>query len=384
MTSHFRQFLVHLFKSSPKSFRALVISTFCMVLSVTTASAGTAYPHGTAGFSIEGPAQWTPHKTASGLELSKGTALLSIENLGMTSGETAEVMELFIPGSPGRKIEKPYPGLRSSLREDGYVAEVAVLRTPFGFYLISLEQAAPDAGDQQVFENALSSFSAFPAESSGDEVATQQTQPMHYDKIVEAVSEQFFLDAEAVNRLYKKKPGLFKNFITTLKEIDALDSMLAASAEKLAAQTSWKEQTSQPNELRNLFTALRSYKVSMAMLPKGFQTISLPQDVLRQYTDRRAGQSPVQAFNTLLESKIVLEERDKVYSQLLAEKKKASDAVTGDMSKYLKGKADLYWRNRLEANYLLTLIKSQKEALINELWGQSASDLELIRNNIRP
>lgn len=152
-----QQITTTLFKRSHLLFAVAALHFIC-ALSPVTAVSGELFTHGSAGFSTELPSQWSLQTTQDGIELTKETALLSIENLDIAHGQTSEVMTLFIPGEQGKPINKPYSGLRADIRENGYAAEVVILKTPVSFYLLSLEQDQPDPANLNTFETVLNSF----------------------------------------------------------------------------------------------------------------------------------------------------------------------------------------------------------------------------------
>lgn len=119
------------------------------------------YMHAAAGFQAHIPGDWAVQVTSTGLELSKGNALLAIDYLQTEQGESLQVLTLIVGSKPAEvdNFSSPYPGLRTSLKEQDYVAEVAVLKTPVGFYLVSLEQTGTvDPSLVKTFEKLLASF----------------------------------------------------------------------------------------------------------------------------------------------------------------------------------------------------------------------------------
>jgi hypothetical protein len=119
------------------------------------------YVHAAAGFEADIPGDWAIQVFSAGLELSKSTALLAIDYLQIEQGESREVLSLMV-GSQTSDVDdfsRPYPGLRTSLEDQGYAAEVAVFKTPVGFYLVSLEQTGTtDPSLVMIFEKVLASF----------------------------------------------------------------------------------------------------------------------------------------------------------------------------------------------------------------------------------
>ena len=139
---------------------------FYFLFNIPQVLAAQSYNHNSAGFVIKIPAGWDLNVTLKGLELSHNESLLSFEYLGDSKVSVADIMDYFLPKDKENsafigdmvKVKKPYSGLRTNLVDKGYAAEIAVLNTPFGYYLLSLEQEKPDLKNKQLFEQMLKDF----------------------------------------------------------------------------------------------------------------------------------------------------------------------------------------------------------------------------------
>ena len=144
----------------------LVFFVFFFLFNTSPSLAAQSYHHSTAGFVIEIPTGWDLNVTSKGLERSQNESLLSFEYLGDSKVSVVDIMDYFLPKDKEnsafigdmRKIKKPYSGLCTNLVDKGYAAEIAVLNTSFGYYLISLEQEKPDLKNKQLFEQMLKDF----------------------------------------------------------------------------------------------------------------------------------------------------------------------------------------------------------------------------------
>ena len=510
-------------------FLNVLILVLVAVLCHTPVHSAERYTLGTAGFSTALPEGFVLQVAPDGLELSRGAVLLSIENLGMAAGETVDVLQLFAPSGESTKVGSPYPGLRATLQETGYAAEIVILKTPSGFFLLSLEQESPDSLNQKAFEELLDNFAlldtppfntsrnlvqtadlgpinlslpdgkldqqqgvliwkgnaagmlvgevvkhgagqplsslldnwerqllrtetglatristlqlqvedreALLADYTGDKMqarvqlsaidksnvlvlalitrketfASHQpvldavsfsvvpavgtaTQPAKgssvlephakrsYNEIVEAVSERMQLDPEIVNTLYRQKPVLFSKVKETLAAIKSFDRLATSDPESLVKDVPWEGRGESMLELQAFHTALRSYKVSLDLLPQKVTQPALPGKLSRTYNvTRSSSQSPVLAFNDAMAELGDFAGRKELYLQLLKAKGQTEENIALDLSRYLQGKADLYWRNRLEVAYQQNRLKQTRDRYIDQLWLARSQDLDLIR-----
>lgn len=150
---------------------------FCLVLISVLASAGAAFAappieaeffaHGIAGFSVASPTGWKVRMLDDGFEFGKGSARIQVAKLGIAEGKAEDILTLIVaagrekpPVATGNtvRLDTPYPGLRTTQQAARYVSEVAVLDTPYGFYLISLEQEDSQPDNLKAFESVLAGF----------------------------------------------------------------------------------------------------------------------------------------------------------------------------------------------------------------------------------
>lgn len=493
------------------------------------ARAGEIFTHNTAGFKAQIPSSWSVTAAPEGLELEKDKALLSIENISTKTVETRAGLSLFAQNMEAAEIRTPYPGLRASLQENGYTAEVVILKTPVGFYLLSLEQDKPDPANLNAFETVLNSFAllgtppvsnlidllepvnlgpidlalpegelsveqgylfwksnaagfitgqvdqldkgetlqnvlegweremlsgasglgtrtstqalrveereALQADYAGDRmqarvqvsaldrnnvlilalITRKETFASHqplldavsfsvqpagkraprtaspsvaappagnhqsYNDIVMAVSERLGTDPQGINSLYKQKPALFVKIGKTLAEIRAVDTLLSSDPEQLAKSIGWQERPDVPQGLKDFHTALRSYRVSLGLLPQGPKVANLPGNLSRLYqTARRSGREAIAAYSDSLKELGDFPERNALYYTLLEARGQTGQTVSPEMKRYLQGKADLFWRNRLEAAYQHALLKENRQSIVEQLWQQQSRDLATI------
>lgn len=529
---------------SKTRFHVTICLWFCLTLFTSTvalpqkalAAVSGPFINGVAGFSAALPEGWQLKTYSNGLELTRDPALLSIENLGTSEGEVADILALFTqPDAAGSaltlsdtsSISTPYPGTRSSMHGDGYSADIAILKTPAGFFLISLEQELVDPGNQQAYEDLLKSFAllgtppfdaslnqlqpvtigpidlavpegdlrvgsnsllwkstaagiltaemiklgreqtlkgllgewesgllsaetglaahtatlalhvedrdALQADYSGDRIqarvqvsaidrqqalvlaliarketfASQQpvldavsfsvvaagtpaplttkaltvgpaSQKAH-PEIVMAVSERTLLTPDTVNRLYQQKPTLFDNIRKTIDAIHDLDKTAADDLDTLTRAFRWQEQTANNPRLQEFHGALRSYKVSLSLLSKQVSPPTLPGSLARTYHAlRQQGQPPLLAYDESLAQQAGFAGRDELYTQMLKAKGQTGKDAAAELSRYLQGKADLFWRNRLEAAHQHALLKENRQSIIEQLWQQQSRDLATI------
>ncbi len=372
-------------------FSALLITLFFIPATV---GAEKSFSDATGAFSTVITSEWETTTTMDGIEFTKGQALLSIENLRISTGETSEILALFTStketaaalavGTP-MKIDKPYPGLRTTLQGSNYSAVLVILKTPSGFYLISLEEAQPDQSNRQVFDTLLNSFAL--VETTTDPTGTESAATAAtYSKLVAAVSTQTQLEPEIINDLYQKRPGLFSTVKATLATIQSFDQLAAAKdVESLAKGLTWKDQISTSASLHDFYAAIRSYKVSLGLLPKGTNPPEPNSELLQKYsTARTSGRIPIMAYNLAVATTGEFPGRQQLYAQVLKAKGHTAKTVKPELANYLKGKVDLYWRNRLEASYQLKQRQNDRSRFVDSLWSQRQQALDTIRSAAQP
>ena len=152
--------MMHMNNKINKNIVLVCLILFFLFSPVQSMAAAQVYRHNTAGFSINIPPGWDIDISLTGLELSRPNALLSLENLGVFKDGLIDVMNIFIPKDIGNfiKIKQPYPGLRTKVDGQGYAAEIAILCTPFGYFLLSLEQKENNRENLKLFEQMLKDF----------------------------------------------------------------------------------------------------------------------------------------------------------------------------------------------------------------------------------
>jgi len=204
-----------------------------------------------------------------------------------------------------------------------------------------------------------------------------------YSDIVVAVSNRTGLPQEAVNRLFLSQPALFGNFRATLEDLKTLDRMLSRTPETLSSEIHWQERIAADGPLQAFRMALRGDTVSKGLLPEGVSPPGLDGRLLRTYSAVRPNRSVIQAYTETLAQAGDFTARRTLYAQLIKAKGQSPDSAPPELLSYLQGKADLYWRNRLEVAYQHARLKERKAEVVDTLWAQNAGDLQRIRDAAR-
>lgn len=205
---------------------------------------------------------------------------------------------------------------------------------------------------------------------------------VRYDEIVTAISSRLGARQDAVEALYRQQPALFSNIRGTLNSIAEIEQFVQQSLETLLKDVSWLRKQQVHPYLREFGDALRSYRVSIELLPKNVKTASLPDNLANSYGRLRNDLPSIKAYQEALAQAGNFGGHTKLYSQLLSAKGESAQSVSKELGRYLQGKADLYWRNRLEANYQLSRARSSREAIVDALWQQRANDVQRIKDAI--
>ncbi|MCK5686167.1 hypothetical protein KAJ27_18690, partial [bacterium] len=228
-----------------------IFFVFFFLFNTSPSLAVQSYNHNTAGFVIEVPTGWELNITLKGMELSHKESLLSFEYLGNSKVDVVDIIDYFLPKDENNstftgvmiKVQKPYPGLRTTITDIGYTAEIAVLNTPVGYYLLSLEQEKHNITNKQVFEKMLENFTLLDTQPFNDNA--NFLQPVNIGSL-DVYVPQGELELQANSFIWKSDAaGLLSAEIVTQKQnqplivfLDDWENNMLASKAGLERRTS--------------------------------------------------------------------------------------------------------------------------------------------------
>lgn len=341
------------------------------------------FTHNEAGFSCIIPQNWTLDKTATGIELSQGDSLLSVENLIIHQGKFDDILQLFDIKADTKKkpVVKPYSGVRVSLDGDSYTADIVFLKTENGYFLLSLEESG-DNFNLELFQQLLDSFRLVALASVATEPAAKKTLvavptlSRQQQDIATQASNALGISFDRISALINQHPLLYKELQATVAVASKLEHLATiADPDQRVALVGWQTDKNLSNLLgasyKVYLQTIKQYHTSLGLLPKGMIIPPLEMTLSRAYVTARNKLPIEQAYQQIKPQIKNFPDMQQMLQQLLREEGAATEKIEPKRQKYLAKKFDNFWKNRLEDNYQQEKFRQNRQLLLRRLWAAS-------------